>query len=95
LDILLEGASDLGLALYLDRSVQAPIIATFHMPPDKGFVFADFYESLARQGFIIYPGKLTHDPSFRIGCIGDVDAQDFKRLIVALGAALRDARGEA
>jgi 2-aminoethylphosphonate-pyruvate transaminase len=93
LDILVQGAAQLGLRLYLDRALQAPIIATFHTPKDTGFVFADFYDALARQGFIIYPGKLTHDPTFRIGCIGDVDAQDFKRLVAALGVALREAEG--
>jgi 2-aminoethylphosphonate-pyruvate transaminase len=91
LDILMEGASKLGLRPYLDLAVQAPIIATFHMPADKGFVFADFYDALARLGFIIYPGKLTHEPTFRIGCIGDVDGQDFKRLVAALGVALLEA----
>lgn len=90
LDILLQGASRLGLKLYLDLAVQAPIIATFHMPTDNGFVFANFYDALASLGFVIYPGKLTQAPSFRIGCIGDVDGQDFKRLVTALGLALQD-----
>jgi 2-aminoethylphosphonate-pyruvate transaminase len=93
LAILLDGASELGLRLYLNRAVQSPIIATFHMPTDKGFAFSAFYDALARRGFIIYPGKLTQDPTFRIGCIGDVDAQDFQRLNGALAAALSEARG--
>jgi 2-aminoethylphosphonate-pyruvate transaminase len=92
LDILLEGASELGLRPYLDRALQAPIIATFHIPTQSGFAFAKLHDALARRGFIIYPGKLTREPTFRIGCIGDVDAQDFRRLIEALGAALREAQ---
>jgi 2-aminoethylphosphonate-pyruvate transaminase len=63
------------------------------MPTDEGFVFADLYDALARRGFIIYPGKLTQEPTFRIGCIGDVDGQDFRRLNAALRAALSAARG--
>jgi 2-aminoethylphosphonate-pyruvate transaminase len=90
LDTLVEAATDLGLRLFLDRAVQAPIIATFH-PPSDAFVFEAFYDALARRGFIIYPGKLTRAPSFRIGCIGAVNRADFARLSAALGPALAEA----
>ncbi len=90
LAILLEAARRLGLRLFLDRAVQAPIIATFHAPKD-GFAFEPFYRALARRGFLIYPGKLTQADTFRIGCIGDVGAQDFERLADALGPALAEA----
>lgn len=91
LDLLLAAAGRLGLELYLDRSVQAPIIATFH-PPEGPFVFESFYRALERRGFLIYPGKLTRAPSFRIGCIGAVGPADFERLAVALEPALAEAR---
>ena len=90
LDILVEGAAALGLRLFLGPGVQAPVIATFH-PPAGGFDFDAFYEALARRGFVIYPGKLTRAPSFRIGCIGAVHPADFKRLVAALRPALAEA----
>jgi 2-aminoethylphosphonate-pyruvate transaminase len=91
LDVLLDGALKLQLRPYLDRTVQAPIIATFHLP-EGPFDFEVFYDALARSGFIIYPGKLTRAPSFRIGCIGAVHPADFERLVTAMGPALAQSR---
>lgn len=81
LDVLADGFARLGFPLYLDRALQAPIIATFRPPADRVFDFQGFYDALARNGFVIYPGKLTREPSFRIGCIGAVAPADFERLI--------------
>ena len=85
-DVLLDGMTRLGFPLYLDRAVQAPIIATFRPPPGRPFAFEDFYADLAARGFVIYPGKLTKAPSFRIGCIGAVTPEDMRRLIEAIEA---------
>lgn len=90
LRILLDGAAALGIEPYLDRALQAPIIATFR-PPAGRFDFATFYDALAARGFVIYPGKLTREESFRIGCIGAVVPADMARLVEALGPALRAA----
>ena len=42
------------------------------------------------QGFIIYPGKLTVVDSFRIGCIGRMDAAVMDRVVDAARNALSD-----
>jgi 2-aminoethylphosphonate-pyruvate transaminase len=84
-DVLYEGMERLGFELYLDLALQAPIIATFRLPKDRPFVFETFYRALSDRGFIIYPGKLTQEPSFRIGCIGAVGPDDMRRLIQAVG----------
>ena len=86
LDRLVTGLSGLGLALFLDAGVQAPIIATVRQPP--GFEFERFYEALNRRGFVIYPGKLTQAPTFRIGCIGQVFPTDMDRLTTTVGEIL-------
>jgi 2-aminoethylphosphonate-pyruvate transaminase len=88
-ETLLAAADALGLELYLDRAVQAPIIVTFRSPPH--FIFELFYRALAEAGFVIYPGKLTRGDSFRIGCIGAVGPGDFDRLAAALAPALNAA----
>jgi 2-aminoethylphosphonate-pyruvate transaminase len=87
---LAEGMERLGFRLFLDPSVQAPIIATFHMPADGRFRFEAFYAALAARGFIIYPGKLTGAASFRIGCIGALEPADFERLVAAIAAVMRE-----
>jgi len=89
LDVLLQGTDALGLELFLDRALQAPIIATFRSP--EGLDFEAFYAALAEAGFVIYPGKLTDADSFRIGCIGAIGPDDFASLVKVLGPALRGA----
>lgn len=91
LDMLLTAADSHGLRLYLERTLQAPIIATFHLPEVPGFAFERFYNALAERGFMIYPGKLTDADTFRIGCIGAVAPDDFQRLGQSLGPALEEA----
>ena len=92
LQVLVEGMEALGYPLFLDRAVQAPVIATFRPPPgDPGWSFPRFYDGLAARGFLIYPGKLTAEPSFRIGCIGAVTPGDMRRLVAA-AAELTPAR---
>ena len=80
--VLVEGVEPLGFPLYLRREDQAPIIATFRHGPELDF--ARFYDALAERGFVIYPGKLTAEPSFRIGCIGQVFPADMRRLVAAV-----------
>lgn len=85
---LLSGMRRLGFTPFLDDALQAPIIATFHLPGDGSLPFRPFYDALAERGFLIYPGKLTEAETFRIGCIGDVTPVDMERLVEAVAAVL-------
>jgi 2-aminoethylphosphonate-pyruvate transaminase len=85
---LADGMARLGFRLFLDERVQAPIIATFRSPKDARFRFDDLYAALAARGFIIYPGKLTRTQSFRIGCIGALQADDLGRLVATIGEVM-------
>ena len=67
---------------------QAPVIITFRMPTDASFSFDAFYERLAAAGYIIYPGKLTAAPSFRVGCIGHLFEDDMHAFVDAARTAL-------
>ena len=67
LKVLVDGMRALGVETLLPDAVQAPIIVTFRMPSDPRLAFEDFYERMRRRGCVIYPGKLTSAPSFRIG----------------------------
>lgn len=89
-DILMTGMKDLGFQPLLSDTLQAPIILTFLTPKDEKFVFEDFYNKLKDKGFIIYPGKLTKVSSFRVGCIGHVDANDIKEALQAIKQALSE-----
>lgn len=93
LEVLVDGFGRLGFPLYLDRALQAPIIATFRPPANAPFDFQAFYDGLADEGFVIYPGKLTREPSFRVGCIGAVGPGDFRRLVAAAARIVGQGEG--
>ncbi|PXC08259.1 2-aminoethylphosphonate--pyruvate transaminase, partial [Pseudomonas aeruginosa] len=38
----------------------------------------------------LYPGKLTQVETFRVGCIGHVDAAEMRQAVAAIGEALRE-----
>ena len=80
----------MGFETLLTDSLQAPIIVTFKMPADPAFDFDAFYDALGRRGYVIYPGKLTVAPSFRIGCIGHLGGDDMKGALDAVGEAIKE-----
>ena len=87
--VLLAGMTALGFESYLPAAVQGPIIATFRYPRDARFVFEEFYRRLSDLGFVIYPGKLTAEPCFRVGNIGRIGAMDVSALLAAIAATAR------
>jgi 2-aminoethylphosphonate-pyruvate transaminase len=87
---LVEGMRALGFRPFLEPAVQAPIIVTFHAPSNPAYSFRDFYERVRARGYILYPGKLTQVETFRVGCIGAIDANEMRNVVAAIGAALRD-----
>jgi 2-aminoethylphosphonate-pyruvate transaminase len=82
--ILIEGMRALGFEPLLPDDLQAPIITTFRLPADKAFVFQVFYDKLKERGYVIYPGKLTVAPSFRIGCIGRLYPEHMRGALAAV-----------
>ena len=88
--ILIEGMRALGFETLLADHLQAPIIVTFRMPADPRFVFEDFYDRLRSRGYVIYPGKLTVAPSFRIGCIGRIGPNEMRGALAAIRATLAE-----
>ena len=85
---LVEGMRRLGFETLLPDTVQAPVILTFHMPADPRFAFEDFYERMRLGGYVIYPGKLTAAPSFRMGCIGRLGPAQMRGALAAVESAL-------
>ena len=90
LKILVDGMRRLGFETLLPNAVQAPIIVTFHMPADPRFEFEDFYERMRHRGYVIYPGKLTLAPSFRIGCIGRLGPAEMHAALAAVESILEE-----
>lgn len=87
---LRSGMESIGLRAYLPESVQAPVIVTFHGPADSRYAFKDFYARVRDRGYILYPGKLTQIETFRVGCIGAIDANEIRNAVSAIDAVLTD-----
>ena len=81
---LRDGMLAQGFVPFLPAAVQAPVIVTFRIPPGDWFQFGAFYDFLHARGVVIYPGKLTAEPSFRIGCIGAIGPAEMARALAAV-----------
>ncbi len=88
--VLVDGLRALGFETFLPDALQAPIIVTVRLPGDKRFDFQRLYDRLAEQGIVLYPGAVTQEKSFRVGCIGQVFEADMARALAAIETALAE-----
>lgn len=79
-EILVNGLSLLGIRPIIEEKYQSHIITTFELGK---LDFQTLYDHLKTKGFIIYPGKLTTLPTFRIGNIGNVFPNQMEELVAA------------
>ncbi len=75
--------SEAAYEVLLPNELQSPIITSFIFPSSE-FNFKLFYDKLKKQGFVLYPGKISQCDTFRIGNIGDVFPEDMIRLVEAV-----------
>ena len=80
--LLTEGLEGFGIRPIVAPENQSYIITTLDL---DSIDFLDFYNFLKSKGFIIYPGKLTSKPTFRIGNIGDIYPGDIEKLVAVIG----------
>ena len=87
---LVGGMAELGFKPFLDPAIQAPIIVTFHAPADPRYQFKTFYDIAKKNGFILYPGKLTQVETFRVGCIGAIGPVEMAQAVHAVALTLKE-----
>ena len=87
-EILVKGMASLGFETLLPEKYHSPIITSFLSPTHPDYNFKTFYHKLKAHGFVIYPGKVTRNETFRIGNIGEVYPQDMLRLIRAVESSM-------
>jgi 2-aminoethylphosphonate-pyruvate transaminase len=87
-----RGMRRLGFVPFLSDDVRSPIIATYLEPMESSFEFEKFAELVRRRGFILYPGKVTAEKTFRVGCIGDIVPEDLIGAVQAMEEALNEMR---
>ncbi len=81
---LAEAMEGLGFVPLVPRSQQAPVVISYRDPADPRFDFGRFYGRLRELGFMIYPGHLTEIPTFRVACIGALNAPDMRDVAEAI-----------
>jgi len=86
--VLYDGMLAIGLTPYLRREVQGPIVLNVHAPDDPAWSLQGFVEALKARGVLISNFYNTDLPSFRVGCIGAVTPDDFRRFVGAADSAL-------
>jgi 2-aminoethylphosphonate-pyruvate transaminase len=89
-ETLMNGMRELGFRPFLPSAIQAPIIVTFHAPPDPAYAFKAFYDRVREKGFILYPGKLTQVETFRVGCIGAIGPDEMRQAVNAVRDTLNE-----
>ncbi|MCL1956196.1 MAG: 2-aminoethylphosphonate--pyruvate transaminase [Fibromonadales bacterium] len=81
--LLSNGMRELGFKPLLPKELQSPIITSF-LYPNPNFNFGNFYKTMKKLGFVLYPGKISQADTFRIGNIGEVYPKDIIRLLEVL-----------
>jgi aspartate aminotransferase-like enzyme len=84
----IQGVPGFGFVPLLAPEHRSPIITAFHSPDHPDYRFEQFYANLKHRGFVIYPGKVTAQDTFRIGTIGDVQPADIVRLVAAVAHSM-------
>jgi 2-aminoethylphosphonate-pyruvate transaminase len=86
---IVAGFRDLEFDTLIEDGVQGSVIVTFKIPAWTNFRIEELYCDLADQNIHLYPGKLTEEPTFRVGCIGDINCNDIGRMLSAVERYLR------
>ncbi len=82
--LLVKGMRQMGFSTLLFDSLQSPIITSFLSPQSDKYNFLEFYNLLKSEGFIIYPGKVAQNDTFRIGNIGEIYPEDIEKLLYSV-----------
>ena len=85
---LVGGLRALGFETYLCDEVAAPVIATFYEPADPNYDRERLFELMWQRGFVMFRGRLTKEPTFRIGCMGAIDETVMRQVVNAMEASL-------
>jgi 2-aminoethylphosphonate-pyruvate transaminase len=81
---LVDGLRALGFQTFLRDEVASPVIATFYEPADPNYDRERLFELMWQRGFVMFRGRLTREPTFRIGCMGAIDEAVMRQVVNAV-----------
>ncbi len=88
--VLVDGMQQIGFRTLIAPPHQSHIITAFLYPDDPKFSFRPFYDAMKARRFVIYPGKVSHAETFRIGTIGHVFPDDIRQLVGGIGVVVAE-----
>jgi 2-aminoethylphosphonate-pyruvate transaminase len=83
-EILVAGLEAAGFQTLLAPEHRSPILTAFRFPDHPQFTFDGLYAHLRQHRFDIFPFSISRIDAFRIGTIGHVFPDDFRRLVGAI-----------
>jgi 2-aminoethylphosphonate-pyruvate transaminase len=88
--VLYDGVQAMGLAPYVAREHQGPVIVNVHAPADPAWDLQAFVDALKTRGVLISNFYNTPTPSFRVGCIGAIQPEDMRHAVAAMAESLNE-----
>jgi 2-aminoethylphosphonate-pyruvate transaminase len=65
------------------------VIATFYEPADPNYDPERLFELMWREGYAMFRGRLTAEPTFRIGCMGAIDETVMREVVRVVTASMK------
>ena len=94
---LFDGMLRIGLQPNLPRGIQGPIVLNVCAPDDPAWALLPFVDALKAEGYLISNFYDTPNPTFRVGCIGQVTPEHMggftgavDRVLTRMGVRHRD-----
>jgi 2-aminoethylphosphonate-pyruvate transaminase len=85
---IIGGLAELGFQDLIPHEKQSRLVVSVRYPNDPNWDFVKVHDYCYERGFTIYPGKVSDISTFRLCCLGAIDAPDVKDFFVVLKEAL-------
>ncbi|MDR3071319.1 MAG: 2-aminoethylphosphonate--pyruvate transaminase [Endomicrobium sp.] len=82
--ILISAIKKYKLKFLVEEQYQSRLITAICNPDTPNYNFYTFHDFARKQGFTIYPGKLSNSNTFRVANIGDIKQSDIERFVEIL-----------
>lgn len=83
-----KGLDRLGFETIIPKEDQSRLVVSVKYPDHPNWDFTKIHDYCFERGFTIYPGKISNLDTFRLCCLGAIDAPDVDDFFVVLEEAL-------
>ena len=86
---IMKGLKKLGFQDLIPVEKQSKLVVSVRYPNDPNWDFTKVHDYCYERGFTIYPGKVSDIPTFRLCCLGAIDAPDIDDFFIVLEEGLK------